>query len=295
MESLLTGSHVPCTVEEGYVRCRQLARSHYENFSVGSWLLPRSHLDHIYAIYAFCRSVDDLGDEHGGERLRALDLWEEDLLRCYHGTPRHPYMLALQHTIRDFDIPEDPFTRLIEANRMDQRVKRHQTFQDLEFYCQHSANPVGHLVLYVFGYRDQERQDLSDYTCTALQLTNFWQDVARDYAMGRVYIPLEDIQRFGYSEDELGRGIVTDAFRELMAFEVGRARELFQRGLKLVDTLDGRLQLDVALFSRGGMKVLDAIEGQGYDVLRRRPSLSRAAKVRLMVLTALRLKLMGRV
>ena len=178
---------------------------------------------------------------------------------------------------------------------MDQTSSRYATYQDLELYCQHSANPVGHLVLYVSGYRDQERQELSDYTCTALQLANFWQDVSRDYAMGRIYIPMEDLARFGCGEEELARGVSTDAFRELMRFEVDRARELFRRGLGLVDTLDGRIKLDVALFGLGGPKVLDAIERQGYDVLRRRPKVSKAAKIRLMLGTMLKLRLLGRV
>lgn len=295
MEALLSEGSAGCTAEEGYSRCAALAKSHYENFTVGSWLLPREKRNHVYAIYAFCRFVDDLGDEHQGDRLSALDAWEHDLLRCYEGTPHHPYMVALQDTIRSFDIPRGPFLKLIEANRMDQTNSRHPTYGDLDHYCQHSANPVGHLALYIFGYRDEKRQQLSDYTCTALQLANFWQDVARDYAMGRIYIPLEDMERFGYTEVQLAQGVVTDQFRSLMAFQVERARDLFRRGLKLVDTLQGRFKLDVALYSLGGMKVLDAIERQDYDVLSARPALSKPAKVRLMLGTALKLKLLGRV
>ncbi len=295
MDSLLASIPQGCTVEEGYARCERLARAHYENFTVGSWLLPREKRKHIYAVYAFCRFVDDLGDEFQGSRLEALDFWEAELRRCYDGAPRHPYMVALQQTIRDFDIPMEPFLRLVKANRMDQAVSRYRTYADLEYYCQHSANPVGHIVLYVFGYRDPERQALSDCTCTALQLANFWQDVARDFAMGRVYIPQEDMERFGYSEDMLARGVANDAFRQMMAFEVGRARELFVSGLKLVDTLEGSLKLDVALFTLGGMKVLEAIEKQGYDVLSRRPALSRATKLAIMFRSTLKLKLLGRV
>jgi squalene synthase HpnC len=291
MESLLSASAPACTTEEGYARCAELAKSHYENFTVGSWLLPQKRRDHIYAIYAFCRFVDDLGDEHLGDRLRALDEWELDLLRCYDGTPQHPYMVALQETIRDFDIPKEPFLKLIEANRMDQARTRYPTYKDLDHYCDHSANPVGHLVLYVFGYHDQERQRLSDYTCTALQLTNFLQDVVRDHAMGRIYIPLDDMERFGYSEDQLAQGLFTYQFRDLMEFEVQRARELFRRGWRLVESLNGRLKLDVALFSLGGTKVLEAIERQGYDVLSRRPELSKGAKLRLMLRTTAKMGL----
>ena len=283
------------SVEEAYERCARLARTHYENFTVGSWLLPSDKRPHIHAIYAFCRGVDDLGDEYEGDRLRALDAWEADLHRCYDGQPRHPYMVALQNTIREFNIPRDPFLRLVEANRMDQTTTRHPTYADLDHYCRHSANPVGHLVLYVFGYRDQERQRLSDLTCTALQLANFWQDVARDYAMGRIYLPLEDMHRFDYTEHMMSDGICNDSFRALMAFEVDHARKMFQGGLPLVDTLEGRLKLDVALFSLGGMRVLDAIEGQDYDVFSRRPVVSKATKLRLMIGTALRLRLGMRV
>ena len=295
MDTLLAGIPEGCSVEEAYARCERLAKTHYENFTIGSWFLPSENRQHLYAIYAFCRFVDDLGDEFQGNRTQALDFWEQEIEHCYHGTPKHPYMVALQQTIRSFDIPQEPFIKLIQANRMDQSSTRHSTYQDLEFYCQHSANPVGHLVLYVCGYRDQERQRLSDYTCTALQLANFWQDVSRDFAMGRIYIPLEDMARFGYSEEELAHGTVTEGFRSLMAFEVERARDLFRKGLKLVDTLEGRLKLDIALFSLGGMKVLDAIERQNYDVLNRRPKVSRATKVRLMLSTMLKLRLLGRI
>ena len=294
MDSVVSARRAPVTVDEAYARCSALARSHYENFTVVSWLLPGDKRRHLNAIYAFCRFVDDLGDDYAGDRLGALDEWEADLRRCYEGEPVHPYLLALQNTIREFDIPIEPFARLVEANRMDQTAIRHRTYQDLELYCRHSANPVGHLVLYVFGYRDEERQRLSDFTCTGLQLANFWQDVARDFGMGRIYLPLEDMERFGYSESELGRGEVTDGFRRLMRFEVGRTRDLFAKGLKLVDTVDGRFKLDVALFSKGGMKVLDAIERRGYDVLSARPTVSRAAKLRLMATTSLKLKLLGR-
>ena len=294
MKSLHSQGSPERTLEESYASCARLAKSHYENFTVVSRLLPRDMRGHLYAVYAFCRFVDDLGDEYAGDRLLALDEWERDFLECYEGTPGHPYLLALQHTIRRFDIPRGPFLKLIEANRMDQRTTRHPTYEDLLYYCDRSANPVGHLVLYVFGYRDAERQRLSDCTCTALQLTNFWQDVARDLAIGRIYIPSEDMARFACTEEELARGHATEGFQRLMAFEVERARRLFREGLSLVDTLEGRLKLDVALFSRGGMAVLDAIERQGYDVLRRRPTLSRMAKMRLMTTTAIRLKAFGR-
>ncbi len=283
------------SVDEAYELCALLARTHYENFTVASFLLPSDKRRHFYAIYAFCRFVDDLGDEFEGDRMRALDYWQEETEACFSGAPNHPYMVALRETIRAFDIPREPFLRLIEANRIDQTATRYPTYADLERYCRHSANPVGRLVLYVCGYRDEERQCLSDYTCTALQLANFWQDVPRDYAKGRIYIPLEDMNRFGYTEDELARGEVTDAFRRLMAFQVDRARNLFNKGLPLVDMVDRDLKLDIALFSKGGMSVLESIERQGYDVLSRRPVVGKGKKTYLLFSTLLKLKLLDRV
>lgn len=200
-------------------------------------------------------------------------------------------MIALQDTIRTFDIPKEPFLRLIEANRMDQRKNRYDTYMDLQYYCEHSANPVGHLVLYVFGYGDIHRQRLSDYTCTALQLTNFWQDVVRDYNMGRIYIPMEDMAEFECSEKDIAQKIMTSRFCQMMEFEVNRTRDLFLRGLEMLDVLDGRLKLDVALYTMGGMKILDLIEGQNYDVINRRPTLSKATKVSLMLGTAVKILL----
>ncbi len=273
----------PPTPEEAFAYCRRVALGHYENFTVASWLLPRALRPHMYAVYAYCRGVDDLGDEAEGDRAALLDGWEAELRRCYEGSPRNPRFVALRQTVRTFDIPPEPFLRLIEANRRDQRVGRYGTFAELLDYCAYSANPVGHLVLYLFGYRDAERQGLADATCTALQLTNFWQDVAADLEKGRVYIPLEDMRRFGYSEAELAALRTTEPFRQLMAFEVQRTRELFRRGLALVPLVRGHLRLDLRLFSLGGLAVLDAIERIGYDVLYSRPKLSRARKAWLVL------------
>ena len=273
----------PYSLAEGYAYCQRLATSHYENFSVVSWLLPRPLRPHMYAVYAYCRGVDHLGDEAEGDRLALLDDWEAELRRCYEGSPQQPAFVALQETVRRFDIPTEPFRRLIEANRADQRVSRYRTYNDLLGYCENSANPVGRLVLYIFGYRDEERQMLSDATCTALQLTNFWQDVRRDLDKGRIYIPLEDMERFGYGEADLLAGRSDGRFRDLMAFQVQRTRELFRDGLALIPKVSGRLTLDLRLFSLGGLAVLDAIEGMGYDVLQRRPTLSRARKAWLVV------------
>ena len=273
---------------EAQAYCRRLARSHYENFTVGSWFLPRWALQHTYNIYAYCRTVDDLGDEAAGDRLALLDQWEEDVHRCYMGDPRHPVLLALQETIRQYDIPSEPFLKLIEANRTDQRQARHPTYADLLHYCDHSANPVGHLVLYLFGYRDQERQALADRTCTALQLANFWQDVNRDYKIGRIYLPQEDMARHGYSESDLAAGRYDERFANLLRELVGRTRDLFAQGLPLVSRVDRRLAVDIELFSRGGLEILRRIELQNYNVLARRPQLDRESKALLLASTLLR-------
>jgi len=268
-------------VAQAFAYCRRIALGHYENFTVVSWLLPRRLRPHMYAIYAYCRGVDDLGDEAEGDRLALLDEWERELWRAYDGRAQHPVFVALQATVREFAIPPEPFLKLIEANRMDQRRHRYATYEDLLHYCDHSANPVGHLVLYLFGYRDEERRRLADATCTGLQLANFWQDVSVDLEKGRIYIPLEDMARFGYSEGDLLARVYDDRFRRLMAFEVERARELLREGLKLVPLVGGRLRLDVKLFNLGGLAILEAIEDIGYDVLHRRPTLSKAKKALL--------------
>ena len=293
MTSLLASDSKVWGRAEAQDFCRRLAQSHYENFTVGSRLLPRDKRQHVYNLYAYSRTVDDLGDEAKGDRADLLDLWQQDLERCYTATPRHPVMVALQETIHAFNIPRTPFQKLIAANQMDQETKRYPTLRELVHYCDHSANPCGRLFLYVFGYRDEELHRLADQTCTALQLTNFWQDVTRDYAMGRIYIPLEHMALHGYTEAELGRREVNQQFRGLMAFEVDLTRQMFRTGLKLLDRVSGPARSDIALFSRGGLAVLDAIEKQDYDVLGQRPHLSKFQKGRLFLSTWINMK-MGR-
>jgi squalene synthase HpnC len=269
--------------------CRRLARSHYENFSVASWFLPGHLRQHFFNVYAYCRISDDLGDEVGdaAASLRLLDEWEAELNACYEGEPRHPVFVALRGTARKFEIPKQEFADLLTAFRQDQTTTRYETFADLLGYCLNSANPVGHLVLYLCGYGDEERQQLSDYTCTALQLANFWQDVSVDFAKGRIYLPLEDLRRFGVSEEDIRNVENTAAFREMMRFEVARAREWFGQGLPLIGMVDRKLATDIELFSRGGMEILNAIERQGYSVLGCRPSISRARKLALVARAAL--------
>ena len=269
--------------------CQRLARSHYENFSVATWFLPKPLRQHFFNVYAYCRISDDLGDEVGDPTLSLalLDQWESELNACYSGSPRHPVFVALAETVRQFEIPQHEFSDLLKAFRQDQTVQRYSTFDDLLRYCRYSANPVGHLVLYLCGYRDAERQRLSDFTCTALQLANFWQDVSVDYAKDRIYLPLEDLRRFGVSEDDIARHQNTPAFCSMMKFEVDRARDWFSQGLPLVGKVDRELAVDLDLFSRGGMEILNAIEKQDYAVLGNRPAISKSRKLALVAHAAL--------
>jgi squalene synthase HpnC len=276
------------TLAEAEEYCRRLARSHYENFSVATWFLPEQLRQDFFNVYAYCRISDDLGDEVGDARasLSLLDQWGAELDACYAGTLRHPVFVALAETVRKCEIPKQTFVDLLTAFRQDQRVSRYATFADVLGYCRYSANPVGHLVLYVCGYRDAERQALSDFTCTALQLANFWQDVSPDYANGRIYLPLEDLRRFGVTEEDIAAQRNTSAFCDMMRFEVERARDWFRRGLPLIEKVDRELALDIELFSRGGQEILNAIEAQGYNVLGRRPAISKARKLTLVARAA---------
>jgi squalene synthase HpnC len=274
--------------EQALAYCARLTSSHYENFSVVSWLTPREHRPAFRSIYAFCRWSDDLGDEVGDPQrsLELLSWWRDQLRAMYHGEMRHPVMVALAETVTRYGIPIEPFERLISAFEQDQTVVEYQTFDQLLDYCERSANPVGHLVLHVAGAFTPENARLADATCTALQLANFWQDVARDLAIGRIYLPREDRIRFGCPDSELRAGVFTPAFARLMEFQVKRARALFAAGRALIDRMPRALAIDVELFSRGGTAILDAIEARGFDVLSRRPSLSKWTKLRLVARAA---------
>jgi squalene synthase HpnC len=276
------------SLEEARRYCERLARTHYENFSVATWFLPRKLRPHFYSIYAYCRISDDLGDEVGDpqQSLALLDQWEEELDACYAGAPRHPVFVALRPTILTCNIPREPFANLLKAFRQDQTITRYQNFDELLGYCVNSANPVGRLVLYACGYSDEQRQRLSDFTCTALQLANFWQDVSLDYAKGRIYLPLNDLQRHGVTEADLRDRRFTPAFRNLMRFEVERARDWFRRGYPLIEMVDRELAIDIELFTRGGEEILNCIERQDYNVLRSRPAISKRRKLALVAQAA---------
>jgi len=263
---------------------RELAESHYENFSVVSLLLPAELRQDFCNIYAFCRIADDLGDEipGGDEALKALDRFRAELRDCYAGSASAAVFVALKQTIDKHQIPIDPFLDLIAAFEQDQRIKRYDTFEQLCDYCTRSANPVGRLVLYVCGYRDTQRQHYSDQTCTALQLANFWQDVRRDLAdLDRIYLPKDSMARFGVTEQQLRDSRLDDNYRALIKFEVDRTEKMFDEGDKLLPMLDPTVRRHIALFGMGGRAVLEAIRRQDFDTLSRRPTLSSIQKGKL--------------
>jgi len=262
-----------------------LATHHYENFHVVTFLLPRRLHQDFYNVYGFCRWADDLGDEMGDPResLRLLAWWREELDAMYAGRATHPVFVALEGTVRRHALPRELFADLIRAFVEDQMVIRYQTWPDVFAYCRYSANPVGRLVLRLCGYADEKRDRMSDATCTALQLANFWQDVTVDLEKNRVYLPLELLARHGYSESDLFGKKFTPGFAAAMKEAVGVARELFLEGLPLARTVNCRLAFDLDLFSRGGLRVLRKIERQGYDVLRQRPHVSKVERVTLLL------------
>jgi squalene synthase HpnC/squalene synthase HpnD len=274
-----------CAVAEAERYTRWLATHHYENFNVVSWLLPRRLHQHFYNLYSYCRWADDLGDEVSDSAL-ALELlaeWEQELRECYAGRPSHPVFIALYQTIVACNIPIEPFLDLLIAFRQDQTLRRYPTWNSVLEYCRYSANPVGRLVLYLCGYSDAERQNLSDATCTALQLANFWQDVSRDVEKGRIYIPIEALAAHGLTENDIVERNFDARYVSLLKDLISRTRELFGQGLPLARSIDSAMSVDIEMFSRGGLAVLDAIERAGYNTLQHRPSVPKSKQVRLLV------------
>lgn len=282
---------IPATapsLAEARAWCKQLAESHYENFHVATWFLPPALRPHFQAIYAYCRVSDDLGDEVGdtAQSLALLDLWGRELDACYEGRACHPVFVALAETIRACAIPKEPFADLLVAFRQDQAVTRFESMPQVLDYCRFSANPVGRLVLYACGEAGEgavreERFRLSDATCSALQLANFWQDVRVDFAKGRVYLPQDDMRRFGVTDATIAAGVATPEFRALLRHQVDYARSLFAQGLPLIGMVSRALAVDLDLFSRGGLEILRAIEQCDYDVLSARPSIGKRTKLAL--------------
>src|SRR5262249_20465800 len=267
-------------LETAYAHCARVARTHEENFTVGSWLLPRRLRRDLAAVYAFARAADDIADEGpDGDRLERLAACEERLAACVAvpGSVDDPIFIALGHTIPTHGLPLEPFRDLLTAFRRDASgaSRAFATFADLLDYCRCSANPVGRIVLGLFGYTDAERAARADDICTALQLTNFWQDVGEDFARGRLYIPEEAVARFPGSQAGIAARRATPAFRALLASEHARTREVAARGRQLNGMVGGRLAHEVALFAAGGLAVLDRIAAVDYDVFARRPTLDR--------------------
>ena len=273
-----------CSPEAAQRYTRWLATHHYENFNVVSWLLPKALHHHFYNVYAYCRWADDLGDEvpNAARAVELLAWWEHELDACYEGKPSHPVFIALRETILAKDVPKQPFADLLKAFRQDQTVKCYPNWDAVLGYCVYSANPVGRLVLYLCGYRDEQRQHLSDATCTALQLANFWQDVSRDLDIGRIYIPLDAAAAHGLSEHDIVERRFDERYALLMKELIARTRALFAEGQPLAKMVDGRLSVDLEMFTRGGLAVLDAIEAMGYDTLHHRPAVSKVKQAGLL-------------
>lgn len=259
-------------LDAAFQYCERIARSHYENFPVGSWWIPREKRRYLYALYAFARTADDVADEPGvADRRAHLDRWEALLESCYEGRPEGPIFYALLETVTRHRIPKAWLQDLLRAFRMDLEVTRYPTWEALLGYCRYSANPVGRMVLHVFGHWNPRDYPYSDAICTALQLTNFWQDVALDWQRGRIYIPQEEMKRWGYTEADLAQGRCTPAFQQLMARLIHHTREWFVRGQPLLERVIPDLQMELRLIWLGGMRILEKIEAVGYDVFRRRP------------------------
>lgn len=281
-------SGAPYTVEAAFAYCERMARGHYENFPVASRFVPAKLRPYVWAVYAFARSADDFADEarFAGRRAEALGFWEEQLERCFHGEAEHPVFIALRETVEKCDLPIAPLRDLLTAFTMDLSVNRYQTFAQLERYFQHSAHPVGRLVLYIFDYRDPSLHCFSDDVCAALQLTNFLQDVGVDLAKDRIYLPQEDLKHFGVTESMLFAHKVTPELRDLYRFEVARARSLFERGRPIIDRVGPELGFELAMIWQGGMTILEKLEAVGYDVFARRPTLNAADKARMVARAA---------
>ncbi len=287
MERKLAGG-----VEEAFTYCRQMAESHYENFPVGSLLIPKPLRKHVYSIYAFARTADDFADEGyetgeltEAERLAALNDWQQKLERCFVGEADHPVFIALGATVKELNLPIKLLSDLLSAFKQDVVKRRYASFDEVLDYCTGSANPVGRLILLLFGYRDERLHRLSDHICTALQLANFWQDVSVDIRKDRIYLPQDEMEKFGVTVDDLREARFSSQFAELMKFQVERTWELFHQGRELPELVHGRLKYELRLTWFGGTNILKQIEGLGYNTLNQRPTNSTGDKLRLLART----------
>jgi phytoene synthase len=273
---------------EAFAWCEKLTRSHYENFPVGSLLIPRAKRRHVHSIYAFARLADDFADEgdekscRPDERLAALDDWERQLGACYRGEATHPVFIALAETARELSLPDHLLRDLLSAFKQDVVKHRYLNFAELLDYCRRSANPVGRLILHLFDYRDEDRAALADEICTALQLTNFWQDVSVDLKKNRIYLPADEMARFKVTEEDLFARRFTPDYAALLSFQVARTREIFARGRKLPELVSGRLRYELRLTWYGGVRILEQIAQNGYNTLAERPRLTTGDKFALL-------------
>lgn len=280
------------TLDDAYDYCERMARSHYENFPVGSVLIPKRLRKHVYSIYAFARIADDFADEAYGEsytqheRLELIDQWRLMLTESVEGRARHPVFVALAQTQAQFDLPVALLEDLLSAFAQDVTVRRYESFDQLLDYCRRSANPIGRLILLLFGYRDEQFQSWSDDICTALQLANHWQDVAIDLDKDRIYLPEEDHSRFEVTVDDLIERRTSESFKRLMKFEITRTREMFERGKSLCTAVSGRLGLELRVVWLGGVRILERIETNGYDVFAQRPVITSSDKLRILSIAA---------
>ncbi|HKX29888.1 MAG TPA: squalene synthase HpnC [Blastocatellia bacterium] len=279
----------PPGVAEAFAYCERIARRHYENFPVGSLLVPKHARKHVYSIYAFARAADDFADEgyddgiEEGQRLAALDDWERQLEAAYRGEAAHPVFIALAATVRELQLPIELFRALLSAFKQDVVKRRYAGFDEVLDYCERSANPVGRLVLLLFGYREEPLHRLADCICTGLQLANFWQDVAVDLRKDRIYLPADEMTRFKVSVEDLREGRFSEGYAALLRFQVERTRALFEQGRALPDLVGGRLAIELRLTWLGGVRILERIAEQGYDTLRARPRITTLDKIRLVV------------
>ncbi len=274
---------LPVTLKEAFAICSKITANHYENFPVASVALPKKLRPYVSAVYAFARTADDFADEaeFAGRRMEKLEEWSTLLSQMQSGIPTHPIFIALKDTAQKFDIPTTLFEDLITAFKMDCTIKNYATFDDLLHYCRHSANPVGRIILHIFGYTSPELMDYSDAICTALQLTNFWQDIAVDLEKNRIYIPQEDLMRFKYSEKELQEYVINDSLKALILFEINRTRDLFLQGKPLCGQVHGRLGFELRLTWAGGMTILDKILENDCNVFKR-PILKKLDYIRMV-------------
>jgi squalene synthase HpnC len=260
--------------------CESLVKSNYENFFIGTLFLPKKSIRHFHSIYAYCRMIDDFGDEISGDSSNYLNYVEDQLDLCYQGKPDSLIFHALYETVSTFNIPQKLFYELIQANRIDQQVNRYNSIIDLLNYCEKSANPVGQLVLYVLGFTEDDCFKFSNLTCIGLQLTNFWQDIQEDYNLKkRIYLPKDDMEYFEYSEEDLKNHRYNQNFIRLMEFQIDRTFNYFYEGIKLLEYVNGRSRIEVAMFNLGGLAILEKIKKRKYNVFLGRPKLNRWNKL----------------